>query len=498
MKKVVLALLVVFGLAVAGVAIFLATFDADRYRPQLVDALQDALDRPVELARVELAWQGGVAIRLKSLTVFDDSAKQHALLDVDSISALVRLLPLFQRHVEVSSIVFRKPHAHLARDAGGQINLLGLAPLAPVASPMAAEPITSIGGTPVSFQIDTLRIEDGTLHWRDLAVSPPMELDVTAVEITVTNIASTKPGIPPRAGSATGVPQGESARPTGPMDIHVSGALASEVSNLDVSGRLTVSAGGALGAFDGVRATLREVPLEQLLSMTHATGPQVQGIASVSLEGRVASFEPSEIANAISAQGRLQLDQARLANLNVLRVVFERLSMLPGLVQRLESRLPPAYQEKLAAKDTLLQPIDLPFQLERGVLRFDRFNVSTDTFDLTGAGTVGLDRTVRISSRLRIDAVLSDAVIRSVAELRALTNASGEIELPVSVQGTAPHMAVLPDVNYVASKVITTKAADVIGELLRKRAPEAPEDASPSPTGNLLGELLQRALERNE
>jgi len=548
MKNVVLAIFVLVGLAVAGVAVFIATFDADRYRPLLIDKLQAALERPVELAHVRLSWQGGIAVQLEGLAVFDDQAKRHPLLEIDSVSALVRPLPLLRKQVEVSSIIFRKPRVRLARDAQGHVNSVGLAPIAPAVLPPAAlglprpqgsvglalsrsgtpvaDPasggvpgsvasgkVSSEGEMPVSFLVDALRIEDGIVHWRDASTAPPTALDATAVHVSITDIGPTGPMAIRASGSLAPPPSAPLAPPTSgsgqagllewPPGARPQGSVGSEAPNVQLSGRLTLPGGGKPGALEQAELTLRGVPLAQWLPTAHPESPRLDGVLSLTLEGQVATLDPASAAAAASARGRLQLDQPRLMNLNVLRVVFERLSMLPGLVQRLESRLPPTYQDKLAANDTVLLPVDLPFQLERGVLRFDRFDVQTDTLRITGSGTVGLDRMVRINSTLRIDSVLSDAVIRSVSELRALTNASGELELPVSVQGAMPHVAVLPDVNYVASKVIATKAADVIGDLLRRRAPQPPaegteaEATSPS-TGGLLGELLQRALQPDE
>ena len=142
--------------------------------------------------------------------------------------------------------------------------------------------------------------------------------------------------------------------------------------------------------------------------------------------------------------------------------------MLPGLMEALEQRLPQEYQTKFTARDTVLAPVDITEQLQDGAWRFDELHVSSDTFRMSGSGTVGLDGTVAIRSVLRIEPVLSTAIIKSVNELQALTNQAGELEIPLKVQGQAPRVAVLPDLTYVASKVLTTKIEDLLGTFLQK------------------------------
>jgi hypothetical protein len=147
-----------------------------------------------------------------------------------------------------------------------------------------------------------------------------------------------------------------------------------------------------------------------------------------------------------------------------------------GLTQTLQARLPQDYQAKFAAKDTLLSPIDLSVRVDSGLLRFDELELSTDTFHIAGSGSVGLDGAVQIRSVLRIEPELSSAIIRSVNELQALSNADGEMAIPLMIQGQASRLTLLPDLNYIASKVAVTKAIDLIGDLLRKKIAPEPEN----------------------
>ena len=129
MKKFLLIVLLLVGFVVAGVGIFLATFNADRYRPLLVSKLEEAIHHPVRLERLSLGWRNGVALQLRGLSILepDGGPSQEPLLAVESFDAVVRLAPLLRRDVQITSIVITRPHIHAGRDVSGRLNLPGLA-----------------------------------------------------------------------------------------------------------------------------------------------------------------------------------------------------------------------------------------------------------------------------------------------------------------------------------------------------------------------------------
>ncbi len=480
MKKFLIILVVLIVLGIAGVAISLSMFDADSYRPVLVTALEQGLGRPVQLDRIALGWRGGVVIELRGFAIPDDAGRDEPLVRVEDISALVRFWPLLKKDVQVSSIVLTKPQVHVARDAQGRVNLLGLAALA---SPAAASgQTTSVGTQPVTFKIALLRIEDGTVHWTDATVQPSMDIWLRALDVTVKNISIGQP-----------------------MDITARGALAAQTPNISVQGRFMPPDVSQPGAFRSIKLSVERLPLEKILPAAGADVPQLRGTITTTFEGDLTSLNQAELMRTLTGRGTLKMSDPTMTNLNILREVFSKFSMLPGLMESLQAHLPQEYQAKFAANDTVFAPIDLAARIQDGLLQFDDAKFSTDTFMLTGSGQVGLDRSVSIRSTLRIEPALTAAIIRSVKELQALANTSGEMEIPLMVQGTAPQLAVRPDLNYIASKVIASKAVDLLDDLLKKstksedtpsQEPQSPETAPQDSSGSALEQLLQKALEK--
>src|SRR5262245_44464402 len=97
MKKILIALAVLFFIAAASAAAFIATFDANRFRPMIVEKASQALGAPVDLGRVSLIWRNGLALRLQDLAVYADAQKRSASLKVQEINVAVRLMPLLQK-----------------------------------------------------------------------------------------------------------------------------------------------------------------------------------------------------------------------------------------------------------------------------------------------------------------------------------------------------------------------------------------------------------------
>jgi hypothetical protein len=188
----------------------------------------------------------------------------------------------------------------------------------------------------------------------------------------------------------------------------------------------------------------------------------------MSLQGTAQGLAWAQLTQTLSGKGSLTLTEASLENLNVLREVFRRLSILPGLVEILEARLPESSKAKLATRDTILEPLALAITIEHGAFVFSNLRVVTDTFELEGEGRIGLDGHLSSRSLLRIDPELSAAIIKSVNEFQHLTDQRGRIEFPVILDGTLPRVMPLPDVPYVAARLLTTKATDLLGDLLQK------------------------------
>jgi hypothetical protein len=232
----------------------------------------------------------------------------------------------------------------------------------------------------------------------------------------------------------------------------------------------------ASGVVEGLKANprttlqleIRRLSLEALLPEMGPGQPTLKGRFSLSFQGKAEGLTWEELSRSLTGSGRIQLEEGVVKNLNILREVFQRLSVVPGLAMVLQARLPESYQEKWNARDTILEPIDLAVTAQGGGFTLENLRVATDTFELVGRGRVMLEGALDLNTLLRVEPVLSEALIRSVNELQVLVDSHGRLEIPVAIQGPLNRVDVEPDVQYVLSRLAATKVEDLLGGLLEK------------------------------
>ena len=386
MKKILKVVFVLLLLAVAGAAIFIATFDADRYRPTLIHRMESALGRPVQLQRISLGWRGGISLELQGLEI-------KPAVRVEKAGALLRLRPLLKGDLQLGSVVVTGLNAKIVRSSNGAIELEGTPPpptQASTAPAPASHPAPAVKAAPLLIQ--RIQVTQGTLSFTDLSAQPPIHLTVE--------------------------------------DLELEASLHGD--QLDLK-----------------KLTCRFIQAGQ---------PALQGRLSASFNG---TFQ-----QALVGQGRIHVEDARLEGINLLREVFSRLTVISGLTETLMSQLPESYAEKFNAKDTLFQPIDLQVKTDPQEISFENVRLGTDTFQLGGSGRFGLKGTLQFPAQIQVEPQLSAALIRSVKELKFLADEQGRLTFPILLQGDLPQVSVLPDLNYLTQRLVSSKGEELIGSLL--------------------------------
>lgn len=563
MKKLLMACAVLLVLAVAGLAIFIATFDADRYRPMVIEQMASALGKPVTLDRLSLGWRGGLAVELHGLAVYPGpQASGEPAASVERASAVVNLLPLIRKRVSIASVVVDRPIVRLRRDASGAIEVVGLkvvgAPAA--ASGQTAQVGEGAGAPPVAFDVSMVRLKDGYIGWTDEMAAPPMAVEAKSLDVTLRNLSPEKVDIElrvslfsdtqnlqfsgrvwlPQGGSPgkleharlstdlrqwdlralsravpavqpLGLQGGTEGRLIVSVDQLVLGpsALGSLAARVQISeGKLALATlgkpidnitldlvatperidlqqasailGGGVVSASGfidqpasapsttLELTLEELLVEELAPAGRADDPRLFGRVSASFKGTGQGLDWPGFSRTLNGRGRLSVSQMKLVNLNILREVFSRLSIIPGLADTLQARLPASYQPKLTTKETVFQPVDVDITAQQGRVSWSNLKLVTDSFELQGVGQAGLDGTIASQATLRIDPELSAALVGTVNALGQLNDAQGRMQVPVVIQGQWPRLAVMPDLQYVASRILATKAHEVLGGFLER------------------------------
>lgn len=637
MKKLLLIFLALIVLAAIGIGVFVITFNADRYRPMLVQKIQEALKRPVGLEKISLGFHGGVALELRGLVIKQDNDSNKDWVRVREASAVVDFGALLRKEIKIGSIIIKEPEIHILPSEGTPRPARTIPPPSPIqrwkyrdtvsspplpsdlplppsgvaASPLPAAVSSPEGpaqapvppmGIPEGFSAESVKIENAKifleqrqgepllllqnldLSAKNIEANQPLEiagragllspdqniklqstltfksdrLEVGSSELEADlnqidpstirkyapeiedsiDLAGTK-GIfkfqlEPFAIIPDSVPSVNAKIQLSDGRIVLKGAK-TPAEHIEMAGRMLDSqleiqnlsadfAGGKVNAalktdlklaspLSTIRFSAERLSLEHLAPAAKSGAPQPEGLFSVRFEGTAQGKDALLIKQTLTGQGELRVENGVIRNLNVLREIFSKLNMIPGLVKSLSERLPEGYQQKLETRDTPFQVSNLPFQISRGILSFQQLQVAGESFFINGKGSIGLiDNRVLIPLMVYVEPDLSAALTRSVHELQTLADQEGRLQFPVTLQGVLPDVATVIDLQYVAARLLSAKTQEVLSGILSGRknqetAPSAADTAASAdgqtaapvkkklPKGSdIFGQLLESAL----
>ena len=216
-----------------------------------------------------------------------------------------------------------------------------------------------------------------------------------------------------------------------------------------------------------VQANISGLSLDRALPEARQGQPSVEGILEATFQGTLRGKSRPVILQSLSGQGQIQIQDPVVRNLNVLREVFAKLSMLPGLMSKLREKLPESYNERLNQKDTLLAPINLPFIAQNGIINIQNLSIATDTFIVQGPATLTTEGRFLSRSVLRVEPELSGILAEIQPEFKSIANRQGELEFPLTLQEAQPY--VIPDFQFLATRLVATKTQELLNDFLSSR-----------------------------
>lgn len=189
MTRVRKALLVLAGLAgvlVVAAAIFVYTFDANRYRGLVLAQLSQSVRRPVEAADLELGLLP-LRLRLNQVRIAEDpSFTGKEFIRAEAVLFDLSLWSLLRGQPEVLALELDQPVINLRQNPDGQWNVATLAAGPAPAAPSPAEAAPAPAAAPVR----NWRMRNGTIVI-ERPGQPPLRL--TGVEVEVDNLSLTAP-----------------------------------------------------------------------------------------------------------------------------------------------------------------------------------------------------------------------------------------------------------------------------------------------------------------
>ncbi len=215
------------------------------------------------------------------------------------------------------------------------------------------------------------------------------------------------------------------------------------------------------------QAEIKDLRLQDLL-LQERSPVKAEGVAAAKLKIKGSGFSPEALKNTLSGNADIAVVKAKLKDLNVLRTVLDKISILPGLAQRIEAGLPDKYKQKLAGKDTVLSDIKLPLVIENGRLVISDLSLGGEEFLFKGSGQSGFSGDYSLEGALFIPQDLSASMVIQVPELGYLQDENKLIFIPLKVSGNAKETKFKVDGQYIAQKMIQNQARQQIFKALEK------------------------------
>src|SRR5499427_7911996 len=195
MRKALIGVGIFIVVVIAGLLIFAATFDVNRYRGTIQSELEKHLGRQVALGDMHLSLFPP-RFRVQNPAISDDPrfSKDVAFVKAQELDVSVKLLPLLHKDVQIHSVNLQRPVVSLIKNAAGTWNFASLATTQPEQSaPQPSEPQPqkappASGNEQQQFALNNLTITDGQISVLDQSKAKTPSL-YDHIDVTVKNFS---------------------------------------------------------------------------------------------------------------------------------------------------------------------------------------------------------------------------------------------------------------------------------------------------------------------
>lgn len=568
---VLAAVLILFLLIGTALFFFVRNFDANKFKPQVIAAIKQALNRDVTISNLSLNFSlpQGILLDVAGVKILDDPKfSSEAFFSVDQIKLGVDIVGVvIKRQISISSVDLIAPRIAVIRNEDGALNVQTLGVLQQgnkntegAAGTGSSSVATNSSMTLAAILVQDITVQNGTVSFKD-DLDEAKFLEVKKIDLKITGFSLVRPFNFSAKAACFGNDQNVDLGGVASLDI-LNAALVLKnlqskinLASMDVrfiegvlpslssarlknplAGQIEFSCdearvgakGFSVGKLTGkavggeVNTAFLLQPLKNIEGKLEIIGQDLmvpeascilgsgrisgnatikdylgvqdykiaakamdlnvkevvdQSNQEVSLDGLVsfdAVLEGQGLASLSEVKPTggncvLNLTQGRLENINVLRVVLDKMSMIPDLVGKLEENLPEEYKAKLAQDYTELKVVKMDMTAQQGVFNIDPADIETDVFVVKGNGTIDLSMNTEMQTKIFIAKELSDSMIKAVQELSLLADKDGRIVIPLMIEGKIPsNLTFMPDLEYLGRQLFAAEGREQLNKVLDK------------------------------
>ncbi len=533
MKKFFIFIFFIFVIAIAALFVFVLTFDANRYKDALIEKIERATQKDVEIGNLSLSIFPPVTIKANSISIKDPNKRDFFIsLDAGALDVRVRFLPLLRKDLQVEHLIAKDLDILLRDDlkigvpetilknismygpvdleavlsmfgrGSENIRLKGLLyPEVKTKSPYIKnlELRIDLSRSNLGSVLDTLGQEDAAEEFASLQMGGELVISSERLDLDPKKLYDSTIYITLYKGKTDSLPFIN--KPLEAVD------LVAELSKGDVlvkrfeagvaGGRFFTKGtiGDVMGSQDlNLDVRLKDINIEKFLPDADPDNPGLEGIVNLEMNLKSSGLSEQELLDSLAANGTFKLGKPVLSNINVLITVLEKIPFFSGiLLEKLERKLPSQYKELLNQKNTVFKDIVLGFNTSQGKIRFQDILIESDSFAFSADAYVGLNLAYTVSDPvIYIHKEVSKVFIDSVEELGFLKNNQGMLMFPLEdISGKLPDISsrsIAPDLDYIlpklAASAVTSKGQDLLDSIFGREEPAQPEPGSETGPGS--------------
>lgn len=213
---------------------------------------------------------------------------------------------------------------------------------------------------------------------------------------------------------------------------------------------------------------------------------QLQGKVFGKMKGQGKGFDPALALTTLVSEGNWEIKDGLLTDINVLKTVLDKISMLPNLAERVTEHLPDKYKGKLSNKDTVLNRVKIVVSVANGGVVIQSAEMEADEFLLSGQGQLSFDQKIDLRAFLYIPKDLSLSMGEAVPELTYILGDDDRISIPIDVKGPLSKPSVVPDLEYLGKRIYQNKGREELDKILDKVfGGESKREGTTNPNGEV-------------
>ncbi|MCA9397029.1 MAG: AsmA family protein, partial [Candidatus Omnitrophica bacterium] len=123
MKKFLLLIVLIVVLLVAGLAVFVSTYDINKLKPKITEQLSEVVGNPVSIGHLSLHLGAGIRLAIEDFVITENNAPA---LQVSEVEGSLKLIPLLRKQVQVGTVKLMNPVLHLRKNPDNSIQVQGV------------------------------------------------------------------------------------------------------------------------------------------------------------------------------------------------------------------------------------------------------------------------------------------------------------------------------------------------------------------------------------